>query len=232
MKLYPAFSSLALALALTALTSPPLHASTGPGVSWQAAAADADIDRYFVQAKAEKKPVLLYWGAKWCPPCNQLKATLFNRADFIEQSKAFVAVGIDGDGPGAQKLGTRFKVRGYPTLILFSPAGNEITRLPGANWAPFFHPSGEKILFSSNHHTLAQGGREFDLFLVDLDGGDPERVTFSGTFDAFPMFSPDGTRLVFASNRRGDRADSRDTNVFVADWVDEPTDADRQFGTE
>lgn len=129
MKLLPLFSSLALVLTLSC--APLAHAATGPGVSWQAAAADADIDRYFVQAKAEKKPVLLYWGAKWCPPCNQLKATLFNRADFIEQSKAFVAVGIDGDGPGAQKLGTRFKVRGYPTMILFNPAGTEITRLPG-----------------------------------------------------------------------------------------------------
>ena len=82
------------------------------------------------------KPLLLYWGAKWCPPCNQLKATLFNRQDFIERSRAFVPVYVDGDLPGAQKLGARFKVRGYPTLILFKPEGAEITRLPGEVDAP------------------------------------------------------------------------------------------------
>ncbi len=105
----------------------------------------------------------------------------------------------------------------------------QITDLPGANWAPFFHPSGEKILFSSNHHTLDQGGREFDLFLVGLDGTGPERVTYSGTFDAFPMFSFSGDKLVFASNRRADRRPSRDTNIFVADWVETPTAVDSAF---
>ncbi len=105
----------------------------------------------------------------------------------------------------------------------------QVTDLPGANWAPFFHPSGERLIFASNHHTLAEGGREFDLFLVNLDGSGLERVTHSGTFDAFPMFSFGGDRLVFASNRRADRAPSRDTNVFVADWVERPTAADSAF---
>ncbi len=91
----------------------------------------ADVDAIFAKAKADNKPVFLYWGAVWCPPCNQIKATVFNRPDFIERSKAFVPVYLDGDTKGAQKLGTQFKVRGYPTMILFKPDGTELTRLPG-----------------------------------------------------------------------------------------------------
>jgi len=101
------------------------------GIAWQHAANEAEVDAAFARAKAGQQPVFVYWGADWCPPCNQVKATLFNRQDFIERSRAFVPVYIDGDSPGAQKLGARFKVRGYPTMVLFSPAGEEITRLPG-----------------------------------------------------------------------------------------------------
>jgi hypothetical protein len=60
-----------------------------------------------------------------------VKATLFNRMDFIERSRAFVPVYIDGDSPGAQKLGKRFRVSGYPTMVLFTADGTELTRLPG-----------------------------------------------------------------------------------------------------
>lgn len=91
----------------------------------------ASLDAVFAKAKVENKPVFLYWGAVWCPPCNQIKATVFNRPDFIERSKGFIPVYLDGDTPGAQKLGTQFKVRGYPTTILFKPDGTELTRLPG-----------------------------------------------------------------------------------------------------
>ena len=123
-----------LALPLQPARSAP-HAE-GPQVAWLPAASDADVDRAFAQGRAEKKPVLLYWGAVWCPPCNQLKATLFNRQDFIARSRHVVPVYVDGDGAGAQKLGDRFRVGGYPTLVLFSPEGQEITSLPGEADAP------------------------------------------------------------------------------------------------
>ena len=112
-----------------ATAKPTDHADTG--IAWKHASSDADVDAAFAQAKAETKPVFVYWGAKWCPPCNQVKATLFNRQDFIERSRAFVPVYVDGDSPGAQKLGARFKVSGYPTMVLFNPQGTELTRLPG-----------------------------------------------------------------------------------------------------
>ncbi len=101
------------------------------GIAWRRVSGDADIDAAFSLARRENKPVFLYWGAKWCPPCNQVQATLFNRAEFIERTRAFVAVYVDGDRPGAQKLGARFKVVGYPTMVLFDSGGTEVMRLPG-----------------------------------------------------------------------------------------------------
>ena len=135
----PALLLTASFLALGPLPAPaaaPASTAASAHVAWIPAGTDSEVDRAFAQARSDGKPLLLYWGAAWCPPCNQLKATLFNRQDFIERSRAFVPVYVDGDLPGAQKLGARFKVRGYPTLILFNPSGAEVTRLPGEVDAP------------------------------------------------------------------------------------------------
>jgi TolB protein len=91
----------------------------------------------------------------------------------------------------------------------------QITDLGGANWAPFFTPDGQRILFCSNHKT---GRYPFNLYLINLDGSGLEQVTFDEAFDSFPMFSPDGHYLLFSSNRNN--GGGRSTNVFVAEWVD------------
>src|SRR5882672_2461282 len=102
------------------------HADT-PGIAWF----KGDVDAAFKSAQAANKPVLLYWGAQWCPPCKQLQSAVFSRPDFIEKSKLFVAVHLDGDLPDAQKWGDVFRVTGYPTVVVFKPDRTEITRIAG-----------------------------------------------------------------------------------------------------
>jgi len=113
--------------------APPAAVASAPddqhdeAIAWRR----GNVDAAFAEARAAGKPVFLYWGADWCPPCNQMKATLFNQREFIERTQSFVPVYIDGDTPAAQQLGTRFSVSGYPTMVLFKSDGTEITRLPG-----------------------------------------------------------------------------------------------------
>jgi TolB protein len=95
---------------------------------------------------------------------------------------------------------------------------HQVTRLPGASFAPFFTPDGTRIIFASNYKQPES--RNFDLYLVNPDGTGLEQVTTNPEFDAFPMFSPDGTKLVWASNRHG--AQPHETNIFIADWVARP----------
>ena len=76
----------------------------------------------------------------------------------------------------------------------------QLTDNGAANFAPYWHPSGERIIFSSN-----------------MDGTGLERVTYSEDFDGFPVFSPDGRYLVFGSNRN--KSHEGNTNLFLAEWL-------------
>lgn len=105
--------------------SPVVAGTPHDEIAWHS----GDLDSAFAVARAAGKPVLLYWGADWCPPCSRLKATVFRRPEFVDRTRLFVAVSLDGDEPGAQRLGERFDVSGYPTVIVLSPDREEITRI-------------------------------------------------------------------------------------------------------
>lgn len=180
------------------------HAGAKTGINWRK---DNDVDAAFALAKASNKPLFLYWGAVWCPPCNQVKATIFNRQDFIDKSRHFVPVYLDGDSPGAQKLATRFKVRGYPTMILLKADGSEITRLPGEVDAERY----VQVLTSAMHASLsvqdtfklalagkqALSAEDWSL-LADYSWDDPDQKLVNGNEIAATLLrlselSPDGS---------------------------------------
>lgn len=92
----------------------------------------------------------------------------------------------------------------------------QVTNNGAANFAPYFFPDGERILYCSNQDDPQ--GRNFDIYMINLDGTGQQRVTYSGEFDGFPIFSPDGTKLVFCSNRNNEMPN--ETNVFICDWVE------------
>ncbi len=95
-------------------------------------------------------------------------------------------------------------------------AKRQITNLGAASFAPSFFLDGKRVIFSSNVGSTGGMGN-FELYAVNLDGTNLERITFSPGFDGFPVFSPDGKKLVWASNRNAKAP--HETNIFIADWV-------------
>jgi Tol biopolymer transport system component len=90
----------------------------------------------------------------------------------------------------------------------------QVTNGGASNFAPYFHPDGRRIIFSSNQ--LDRKGT-FHLYLINDDGTGLEQITFSGAFNSFPMFSPDGRKVVWVSDRQA--ASRGEFNIFIADWM-------------
>ena len=92
----------------------------------------------------------------------------------------------------------------------------QVSKFGQANWAPAYMPDSKTIIFASNHEY--KRGFPFNLYTMNENGENLKKISRDKGFDAFPMFSVDGKKVVFCSNRNN--GGTRDTNIFVADWVD------------
>ena len=99
-------------------------------IAWNEVRQAGELEAAFALARSQHRPLFLYWGAVWCPPCNRVKAEIFTRDELIRRTASVVCCHLDGDSPGAQALAAHYGLRSYPTLVLFAPDGGEITRLP------------------------------------------------------------------------------------------------------
>ena len=134
----PRFARWCLAAAWLALTacnsgqSPPDSTANParakpPAIAWF----DGSVEEAFAVSEDTGKPLFLFWHAKWCGACDNVRANVFTRPDFIERTAQFVAVALDVDDRGAQRWGEHYGMLGTPTMIVFRPDRTEVVRLSG-----------------------------------------------------------------------------------------------------
>ncbi|NJM36382.1 MAG: thioredoxin family protein [Akkermansiaceae bacterium] len=108
-----------------------------------------DLDKALEKAKAEKKSVLVeFTGSDWCPPCIAMRKNVFTKKEFVSAaSKDFILVELDfpnGDEATKKKnepMATKYKIEGFPTVILLNSAGKEFSRFFASE-----HPSVDGFL--------------------------------------------------------------------------------------
>lgn len=108
-----------------------------------------DLDKAMEQAKKEKKAILVeFTGSDWCPPCMMMRKNVFSKKEFVDAaSKDYILVELDfpkADKELAKKnqpTAEKFKITGYPTVILLNSEGKEFNRFFASE-----HPSTEKFL--------------------------------------------------------------------------------------
>jgi thiol:disulfide interchange protein len=117
-----------VSMGVAALTAP-AFASTLEGWS-------TNLDEALATAKKEKKSVLVeFTGSDWCPPCIAMRKNVFSKKEFVEAaSKKYILVELDlpkGRPEVAEKnqpLAEKFKIEGFPTVVLLNSDGKEFSR--------------------------------------------------------------------------------------------------------
>ncbi|MFI5345796.1 MAG: thioredoxin fold domain-containing protein [Elusimicrobiota bacterium] len=88
------------------------------------------------RAKKEGKLLFIDFYGIWCPPCNDLEEHAYPTPEFRAAAANFVTLGLDADAPVSFDWKARFKVGGYPTLIVADADLHEIGRLVGFRSGP------------------------------------------------------------------------------------------------
>jgi len=139
-----------IALAVAGMTLAGCNKAETPAVKNETSAVPQDIKTEWLtdyakaqaQAKKENKAILMdFTGSDWCPPCQQIKKTVFSASEFAKfATQNLVLVEVDFPENKEQtetlkkanaELEKKFNVDGYPTLIVVDASDKELFREVG-----------------------------------------------------------------------------------------------------
>jgi thiol:disulfide interchange protein len=84
----------------------------------------SDLPNALVEARDVKKPVLLYFTASWCGPCQWMKRNVFTEQSVAVAMDAYVPVRIDGDQHA--QLAISYGVEAYPWFAVLDHEGRVV----------------------------------------------------------------------------------------------------------
>lgn len=99
------------------------------GVSWQDA---PSLDAVLEQARQQNKPLAIDVFATWCGPCQEMDRTIYSRDDVAKLlERDFIPIKVDAEQGVGLHIAERYRVTGYPTLLLLKSDGSELDRVMG-----------------------------------------------------------------------------------------------------
>lgn len=115
-------TALALVLALLLLAG---ALPAGAAIPW----IHDDIDEAFRQAKVKKQPLLVYFHTTWCSWCAAMEDRVFSDDEVTYQANAFIPLRLNCDRREGQRLGRKYGVTSFPTVLAVTFQGEVLGRL-------------------------------------------------------------------------------------------------------
>ncbi len=143
------------------------------------------------EATKMKKPILIDFFGIWCPPCNQLDELVFSQAEFKKAASKFVLLKMDADDEKSWVLKSKYKVGGYPTLIIAkvedNQAGQEMDRIVG------FYPT--NVIISKMNESLNSDGKTNQEKMMALINKSIEQADEAGDYKKVVSYTQAGLAL-------------------------------------
>ncbi len=157
------------------------------------------VDSQFPDFSPDGKRIAFTTAA---PYMGTLSTTLVDgsgQVALLSRNRAISAPDWHPDGKGLVFI---FHTHQYFSISVMGIFDGDYTPLTKAvteqiNASPHWSPDGSHIVFSSDR----DGNPE--IYVMDANGGNVQRLTNNDTQDYFPTWSPDGSQIAFASLREG-----------------------------